>query len=266
MLSADLRTRWDADGFLIVRDFLTAAQCAALRARAAALVDRLRADAPPVAFETRRQSHADSDHFAESGGDIRLFVEEEDPALANKLGHALHDLDPVFRAASRDPRLAALCASLGHAAPRLVQSMYIFKHPRAGGAVTVHQDATFLRTDPPSVIGFWIALQDADTENGCLWALPGQHRAAPAPRARFGYDGGPLALVADDPRPWATDGAVPLEVPAGTLVVLHGLLPHFSHANRSGRPREAYALHVVDGRAQWEAANWLRRSAPFEGF
>lgn len=265
-LPADLRARWGADGVLIVRDFLSAEQCAVLRQRAAALRTRCQSDAPPVAFETRTQAHADSDHFAGSGGDIRVFVEEDDPTRANKLGHALHDLDPVFGAASRDPRLAALCAALGVQAPRLVQSMYIFKPPRAGGAVAAHQDATFLRTDPPSVVGFWIALHDADVENGCLWALPGRHRAAAAPRARFGYDSGALELVADDPRPWPVEEAVPLEVAAGTLVVLHGLLPHLSAANRSARPREAYALHVVDGTARWAAENWLRRAAPFRGF
>jgi len=61
-------------------------------------------------------------------------------------------------------------------------------------------------------------------------------------------------------------GAVALEVKAGSLVVLHGLLPHFSHPNRSAHPREAYALHVVDGAAQWHEQNWLRRSTPFSGF
>ena len=46
--------------------------------------------------------------------------------------------------------------------------------------------------------------------------------------------------------PTPPDELVPLEVPAGTLVVLHGLLPHWSDANRSGRSRHAYtrALHL----------------------
>ena len=39
-----------------------------------------------------------------------------------------------------------------------------------------HQDSTFLRTSPPSVVGLWWALEDSTKQNGCLWALPGIHQ------------------------------------------------------------------------------------------
>lgn len=43
-------------------------------------------------------------------------------------------------------------------------------------AVTPHQDATFLHTEPLGrILGFWIALEDATQENGCLWFIPGSH-------------------------------------------------------------------------------------------
>ncbi len=49
------------------------------------------------------------------------------------------------------------------------------QQPKIGGEVRPHQDSTFLRTDPPSVVGLWWALEDATKQNGCLWALPGAH-------------------------------------------------------------------------------------------
>jgi len=50
-------------------------------------------------------------------------------------------------------------------------------------------------------------------------------------------------------------------------VVLHGLLPHASSANRSSRPRHAYALHLIDGCATYDADNWLQRpNLPLRGF
>jgi phytanoyl-CoA hydroxylase len=52
---------------------------------------------------------------------------------------------------------------------------------------------------------------------------------------------------------------VPLEVPAGTLVVLHGLLPHRSDTNRSPRSRHAYSVHVIEAAAHYPADNWLQR-------
>ena len=89
----------------------------------------------------------------------------------NKIGHALHDLDPVFDGFSRTARLAQLAADLTVARPLLLQSMYIFKQPHIGGEVTCHQDATFLYTEPLGVTGLWFAIEDAMIENGCLWAI-----------------------------------------------------------------------------------------------
>ena len=68
--------------------------------------------------------------------------------------------------------------------------------------------------------------------------------------------------------PWAELAAElglarPLEVPAGTLVVFHGLLPHASGPNRSGQSRLAYTLHAVDANAEYSALNWLQRRPDF---
>jgi len=252
------------DGFLVLEGFLPSSDCDALQARAAELVaswDR----GTRTAFSTRDQSHARDLYFRESGGAIRFFVEPEAPDHLNKIGHALHDLDPVFDRVSRQPRFAALAAALGLGEPLLLQSMYLFKQPRFGGEVDWHQDATYLRTEPPSVTGFWIALDDADRDNGCLMALPGAHRGPL--RQWFGYDGSALVTRTLDATPWPAIESVALEARRGTLVVLHGLLPHASTPNRSARPRHAYSLHLIDGRATYAADNWLQRPGlPLRGF
>ena len=55
--------------------------------------------------------------------------------------------------------------------------MYIFKQKKVGGAVTSHQDSTFLYTTPKQTcLGLWLALDDATITNGCLWVRPGSHR------------------------------------------------------------------------------------------
>ena len=70
-----------------------------------------------------------------------------------------------------------------------------------------------------------------------------------------------------DASPWPAEEPVAIEVRRGTLVVLHGLLPHASSANRSDRPRHAYALHLIDRRAAYSADNWLQRpNFPLRGF
>jgi phytanoyl-CoA hydroxylase len=144
--------------------------------------------------------------------------------------------------------------------------MYIFKQPRIGGEVVCHQDAAFLHTEPLSVLGLWFALEDATVENGCMYALPGGHRGPL--RTRFLRTGDSTRTVTLDPTPLPAQGLVPLEAPEGTLIVLHGLLPHLSGPNRSARSRHAYALHVIDGAAGYSAGNWLQRGPdmPLRGF
>jgi phytanoyl-CoA hydroxylase len=229
-------------------------------------------------FSSRDRAQLAERALVESADQVRCFFEEEafdaDGHLAvpkaqaiNKIGHALHDRDPVFERFSRDPRLAALVADLGVAEPRLVQSMLIFKQPRIGGEVVWHQDASFLITEPASVIGLWFALEDATLDNGCLWVAPGGHRGPL--RERYVRTDGGFVTERLDATPWPSgDATRALEVPAGTLVVFDGHLPHASAPNRSERSRLAYTLHVVDGSAAWSPLNWLQRAAddPPRGF
>ncbi|MSP77351.1 MAG: phytanoyl-CoA dioxygenase family protein [Rhodospirillaceae bacterium] len=265
-----MNAAFERDGFLVVPDFLPPGDCDALQARAAELVAGFDPGPLRTAFSSRDQAHARDAYFCESGGAIRFFFEEEataEPtALAlNKIGHALHDLDPVFDRVSRHPRFAGLAHALGIVRPLLLQSMYLFKQPHIGGEVDWHQDATYLRTVPASVTGFWIALDDATRDNGCLMTLPGAHRGPL--RKWFGYDGDRLMTRDLDATPWPGVEPVALEARRGTLVVLHGLLPHASVANRSASPRHAYSLHLIDGAATYEADNWLQRPGlPLRGF
>lgn len=264
------------DGFLVVENFATLAECQTLKQRAEELVAEFDPQGLISIFTTKEQTRASDDYFLESGDKVRFFFEEDafntDGSLRqskersiNKIGHALHDLEPAFNQFSRRPELAAIAEQIGLRDPLLMQSMYIFKQPNIGGEVTCHQDATFLYTEPMTVTGFWFALEDATLENGCLWAIPGGHKLGLKKRFSRAETGGTKFDVLDN-SPWPDDLLVPLEVKAGTLVILHGLLPHMSHANRSPKSRHAYAVHVVDGTAKYPAENWLRREMPPRGF
>ena len=282
VLDDEQRAAYERDGFLVLEGFVDPAACDRLRARAAELVARFDPSEHRSIFTTKEQTRRSDEYFLGSGDTIRFFFEEEafgpDGELRqpverslNKFGHALHDLDPVFDAFSRTPELARLAADLGYRQPRLLQSMYIFKQPGIGGEVALHQDATFLRTEPDTVTGLWFALEDATLDNGCLWAVPGGQRRHGVRNRFLRTPAGSADLTAFEPPdapPLPRDGEVPLPVPKGAVIVLDGRLPHRSDANRSARSRHAYTLHIIEADAEYPADNWLQRrpSLPLRGF
>jgi phytanoyl-CoA hydroxylase len=278
MLSSQQLKQYEREGFVLLKNFVEANACERLRSRAEDLVREFDPQEIVSVFSTREQTRTSDDYFLESGDKIRFFFEEnafnadgsfrqEKATSINKIGHALHDLDPVFDQFSRRDEIKELVSDLGIVQPLLLQSMYIFKQPNIGGEVTCHQDATFLYTEPLRMVGLWFALEDATIENGCLWVIPGGHRLGLKSRFLRAEAGGTRFEHFDD-SPWGEDNLQPLEVEKGTLIVLHPLLPHLSRENRSPKSRHAYTLHVIDASVNYPEDNWLQRSAemPLRGF
>ena len=271
MLQASQIDAWHREGYLVLPGFKPAAEVLAATARARAIVQAFEPDAMTSRFSTRDRSLVADQALIESADQVHCFFEEEaldeegrlrvpKERSINKIGHALHDRDPVFDAFSHGPALAELAADLGLTAPQVWQSMLIFKQPHIGGEVGWHQDASFFVTEPMTVTTFWFALEDATLDNGCLWVQPGGHRSPL--RERYVCEAGRLRMEALDATPWPDTGsALAVPVKAGTLVVFGGLLPHYSAPNRSPVSRLAYTLHVTDARAVYSRLNWLQRTA-----
>jgi phytanoyl-CoA hydroxylase len=136
MLTQEQRDQYDRDGYLVIPGFKSLEAIARLRTRAGEIVDAFDPAQSRAVFTTRDQARASDAWFLGSDNTVRCFFEEEAfdehgqlkqaKALSiNKIGHAMHDLDPVFEAFTRDPKLAAVAHDLGLAQPQIWQSMYI---------------------------------------------------------------------------------------------------------------------------------------------
>ena len=262
------------NGVAVFPGAISAEQLDTFRAAVDALVEDFDPAGVRTVFSTDDQSHARSEYFLTSGDKTRYFLEDgaldesgnlsslvdKDKRRAlNKIGHAMHDLDPALDEFCRSGPFEEAARAVGMANPLLLQSMVIFKNPEIGGEVNIHTDHTFLWTEPQSVHGFWLAIDDATQENGCLWALPGGHTTPVKSRFHRTTEGDATEMTVFDDTPYPEDGWVPLEVEAGTLIALHGTLPHKSAPNLSQKPRLAFTLHCIEASAEYAADNWLQR-------
>ena len=266
-LNNEMLNFWHNNGYLIIEDFKTHEECDELINRSKELIEEQDFNNQQSVFDTVSQSHNDDNYFLESGDKIRFFFEEKanldeenvktnKQYIVNKIGHALHDLDDKFIAFSKNEQLDQIARAIGFQDPLLLQSMYIFKQPKIGGEVVCHQDSTFLITEPESTVGFWFALEDANKDNGCLQVASGGHKGPL--RKLFKRENNQMKMeeLSNEPFP-ETDTFV--EVKKGTLVLLHGRLPHYSCENKSPNSRHAYTIHAIDGKSKYLDYNWLQR-------
>ncbi|NXX51513.1 PHYD1 protein, partial [Tricholaema leucomelas] len=265
------------DGFLVLEHFFTAEECDSMRSQIQRIVEEM--EVPMhcrTQFSTREdeqlQAQGSSDYFLTSGDKIRFFFEkgvldEKGNFLVpkersiSKIGHALHAHDPVFKQITHSPKVQELGRKLGLERPVVVQSMYIFKQPGIGGEVTPHQDATFLHTEPLGrVLGFWIALEDARLENGCLWFIPGSHTAGVSRRMVRAPPGTlPCVRFVGSEPAYDDSRFVPLPTGKGGLILIHGEVVHKSDLNSSEFSRQVFTFHVMEAKGtSWSKENWLQ--------
>lgn len=273
MLSEIQARQYQEQGFLVLEAAISRSQLESIRTAALRIVDAFDIERHRTVFSTRDRDSGRDDYFFNSAENIHCFLEADAlgpagellkpaPLAINKIGHALHDLDPVFTAFCRLPVFGEVMRDIGYRTPLLWQTMYIFKQPHIGGEVRWHQDASYLITEPAAVTGIWVAIEDAKRENGCLWVQPGGHRSPLRQLYQVDWHTRKGSLTDLDDTPWPADGqACAVEVEAGSVVIFHDHMPHYSSQNRSDRSRHAFTMHVAERDARWSGRNWLQRPA-----
>ncbi len=207
MLSEEQITLFNRDGYFIVKEFLSCDEVEPIRQKITEIVGRY----PDVPDELVQIEPAVRRGTVKPG-QLELGVRK-------LFRMTLHDA--LFRALAHHPRMVGIAVELLGPDVTLFQSMLLMKPPRFGGRKVWHQDNAYFRLEPNDVFGFWIALDDADVENGCMHVIPGSHREG------IGEHGG----VADDyglsAAPRERD-AVACVMHTGDALVFHGETYHYT--------------------------------------
>ncbi|MCH2174806.1 MAG: phytanoyl-CoA dioxygenase family protein [Lentisphaeria bacterium] len=114
---------------------------------------------------------------------------------------------------------------------KCMQSMLFMKASGKPGQAW-HQDELYIPTRDRTLIGAWMALDDATIENGCLWVIPGSHKPGVLWPQEFTTNP-EFDCSGESKFPYGDDEAIPLEVKAGTILFFNGYLLHRSLKNRA---------------------------------
>lgn len=220
--------------------------------------------------ERQRQQYHDEGYLLVenllSPEEVNAFLEHEahPQPPERRRGLLTHTVDPAWWYVATHRNVAGIARQLLNARPMIVQTMYLNKPPNGGKGTALHQDTLYLRNEPNTLMACWLALDDADAENGGLCVVPGSHREGlrsahltehPEEHVRWEQD---YPMRDRDGREWVErlfsfemddlreDEILRLTVLRGGGVFFTGLTIHGSFANRSpNRPRRAFAVHYV---------------------
>ena len=199
---------------------------------------------------------------------VASTVNDEDAMRSILCIHQPHLISPVMARFASHPAVAAVltrvvAAHLAHwdGAVKCMQSMLFAKAPGKPGQAW-HQDERYIPTRDRSLTGAWIAIDDAQVENGCLWVVPGSHRSGylfpfKPPEDLAEFDG------TDECHGFDAGKAIPVEVKAGSVVFFNGYLLHRSLRNRSAANwRRALVCHYMNA---WSLLPWFQTEVPGQG-
>ncbi len=182
------------------------------------------------------------------------------PRMMHPHLHPELPVGPVATSIMLHPRLHQRLASLFGAEPFAVQSMFYFKPPGARGQ-DLHQDNFYLRVKPGTCIAAWIAIDDADEENGGMMCVPGTHKldiACPERSDSTKF----FTTEHVEPPPGLTPRIVALK--AGDVLFFNGSVIHGSYPNTSkDRFRRALICHYVPS-STLEMSHWYK-AISFDG-
>ncbi|MEM7132997.1 MAG: phytanoyl-CoA dioxygenase family protein [Chloroflexota bacterium] len=155
----------------------------------------------------------------------------EDEVLRDYLCvHFPHKLSPIMEKHLAQQTMVDVLTKVVGPNVKCMQSMLFIKAAGKPGQAW-HQDEWAIPTRDRSLVGGWIALDDATTENGCLWVIPGSHE--PGIIYQFEQQNDPRFDCGTESRgfPYKDEDAIPVEVKAGAIVFFNGYLLHRSLPN-----------------------------------
>jgi hypothetical protein len=122
---------------------------------------------------------------------------------------------------------------------------FLYKVPGANSELAAHQDWTIVDEQKNVALNCWVPLCDVTIENGPIMIMPGSHydnfNVIRSPTLPFFFSGDDEMVIKE---------LIPMEVKAGTAVILNQSVIHYSPQNKSNKIRKAITAGIKSAGAQ----------------
>ena len=223
--------QYHRDGYLVLRQLITPAEAGELLQRLEDLAtgklplpSGINMQVEPVV----QRGEAEAPSFLESLRKVERLAIEDD----------------LFRRNSRDPRLLNIARDLLGPDLKLFRDALMMKPPHHGSAKPYHQDSVYWRIEPRELGSYWLALDEATPENGCMRVLRGSHQWGELEHKHLGD-----FQVEEDKLDTSTEVIVPLQ--PGDALFFHSMLLHATSPNTSDQPRRAMIYSLMEAHSRW---------------
>jgi len=253
ILSAYQVARFRRDGFLPVRQVFSPQEIAEIR---------------DTFMEMARNGPVDG--LSEGKGDLNRggsaqYAPSDPLSFYPRMMHPHEHVDkPVGPLSMRymlHPKLEGILAALLDEEPLAVQSMFYFKPPQSRGQA-FHQDNFYLRVKPGTCVAAWLAVDDADEENGGIQCVSNtQNHPIQCPEQSNLAE----SFTTERVTPPKSSRVDVISLKAGDVLFFNGNVIHGSGPNRSKkRFRRSLIFHYVP-QSTTMMSEWYKTPYRFNG-
>ena len=175
------------------------------------------------------------------------LIEKKWPKELEGLGiNYIHLISPIFDKVSHNPKILDAVESIIGRDILICGTTLFIKNPNEKGFVSFHQDAKYIGLEPHNWVTAWIAVTDANEENGCMRMWSGSHKDELKYHNQK-FDENNLLTRGQTVENVPIKETIPVILKAGQMSLHHPTIVHGSGLNRSNDRRIGFVIQSYIG-------------------
>jgi phytanoyl-CoA hydroxylase len=252
-LSSQELLKFQRDGFLLLKGFVSSVRCDAIKALA---TEHLEQKIPPIESELEYAGKSKEERKVIGDG----HAEEKESVVTIRRLRQVYGREPLFKAWMEDKEIRSILQQVLGDTPVITLAHHnsiMTKMPYTSTQTRWHQDFRYWHFSNDNLVSVWLALDSEDEYNGALEFIPGSHKMQFDPSQ---FDGKEYFLESGENEEIIKRKAS-FKLHKGDVVLFHCKTLHRANKNSTDVPKIAF-VYTVKG-VETEAKRGTR-SAMFD--